>query len=143
MGSGSSFSLKRLPTRPVYKHYVLYFPPFDLTDHLETREQTLQRQAVADARDECVVLVVDCSCRSERGTTRRCKRGRVVQNHEALLGGVNRAATAAGRPCRADLSQPPQIIQTSRSILPPDPSRQTQTKKTGNKRSMLNLSTET
>jgi hypothetical protein len=27
--------------RPAYKHYLLYLPPFDLTDRLETRQQTL------------------------------------------------------------------------------------------------------
>ena len=27
--------------RPAYKHYLLYLPPFDLTDSLETRQQTL------------------------------------------------------------------------------------------------------
>jgi len=27
--------------RPAYKHYLLYLPPFDLTDCLESRQQTL------------------------------------------------------------------------------------------------------
>ncbi len=67
------------------------------------RGQLRHRQAVANARDACVVLVVDRSCRSNRGTTRPCKRGRVVQNHESLLGGVKRAATAAGRTCRSEV----------------------------------------
>ena len=34
--------------RPAYKHKLLYLPPFDLTDRLETREQT------------CVLLLSDC-----------------------------------------------------------------------------------
>jgi hypothetical protein len=27
--------------RPAYKHDLVYLPPFDLTDRLETRQQTL------------------------------------------------------------------------------------------------------
>ena len=59
------------------------------------RGQLRHRQAVANARDACVVLVVDRSCLSKRGTTRPC--------NESLLGGVNRAATAAGRTCRVEV----------------------------------------
>jgi len=33
-----------------YKHYLLYLPPFDLTDRLETRQQTL------------VLLLSNCCC---------------------------------------------------------------------------------
>ena len=36
--------------RPAYKHYLLYLPPFDLTDRLETRQQTL------------VLLLSNCCC---------------------------------------------------------------------------------
>jgi hypothetical protein len=36
--------------RPAYKHYPLYLPPFDLTDRLETRQQTP------------VLLLSNCCC---------------------------------------------------------------------------------
>jgi hypothetical protein len=38
--------------RPAKKHYLMYLPPFDLTDRLETRQQTL------------VLLQRNCPCPS-------------------------------------------------------------------------------
>ena len=44
--------------RPAYKHYLLYLPPFDLTDRLETRQQTL----VLLLSNRCCPLHVVASC---------------------------------------------------------------------------------
>jgi hypothetical protein len=40
--------------RPTYKHYLLYLPPFDVTDRLETRQQAL------------VLLLSNCGCPFQR-----------------------------------------------------------------------------